>query len=205
MNWVTYVLIQSTCWQNIKKPKHVHKEREHMFVQGAEFDPAWKPERFFPPYLWFWRLNKTYHPRHPKSSSTELASSESREFCRAANGDRQVDWCTGADSCTCRKEFTPSGSWAAPEPRRWRTGGWVIDEDVRLQMDHQISGLVYLMLWCNQSPSLSPNLTLSPNVRPQLTSRHWTRGLCNHRTAPLYSFFSSLSFFSLNAVIEDSL
>lgn len=29
----------------------------------------------------------------------------------------------------------------------------MIDEDVRLQMDHQISGLLYLMLWCNQSHS----------------------------------------------------
>lgn len=28
---------------------------------------------------------------------------------------------------------------------------WMIDEDVRLQMEHQISGLFYLMLRCNQS------------------------------------------------------
>lgn len=36
----------------------------------------------------------------------------------------------------------------------------MIDEDVRLQIDHQISGLLYLMLRCNQShaSSLCPPL-----------------------------------------------
>lgn len=40
-----------------------------------------------------------------------------------------------------KKDFTPSGSWAAPEPRWWRTGRQMMDEDVRLQICHEISSL----------------------------------------------------------------
>ena len=149
MNWITYVLIQSICWQSSKKPKNVHKEGNTCSL-GAEFDPAQKLEHVFLPCLVLWRLSKTYHPRRPRLHQQNLAESH---VCRAASRDRQLDGCAGAESCTCRKEFTLSGSWAAPEPRWWRTGGRMIDEDVRLQIDHQISGLLYLMLWCNQSHS----------------------------------------------------
>lgn len=163
MNWITYILIQSICWQSSKKPKNVHKEG-NTCAQGAEIDPVWKLEHYSQLYILFWRLNKTYHPRHPWLHQQIL---QLQYFFReqgvtffflgwggaVVNRDRQVDGCAGAESCTCKKEFTLSGSWAAPEPWWWRTGGRMIDEDVRLQIDHQISGLLYLMLWCNQSHS----------------------------------------------------
>lgn len=100
---------------------------------------------------WFFFFNNPGHPRFHRQNLQDLRAES--HFCSSSE-QRQTGWWMHRRwvmRCTCRKEFTPSGSWTAPEPRWWRTGEWMIDEDVRLQIDHQISGLLYLLLWCNQS------------------------------------------------------
>lgn len=90
----------------------------------------------------------------------------------------------------------------------------MIDEDVRLQIDHQISGLLYLMLRCNQSrsPPLCPPpdgwiryLWLS-GLNDVQAHTHETCKDCaiieQHHYIP--SFHLNLNSSFLNAVIEDS-
>ena len=66
----------------------------------------------------------------------------------------------------------------SPRPPRWRTGGRMIDEDVRLQIDHQIRGRVYLMLWCNQCHSplgLPSSSAIFQNVQAPDSHTLWAK------------------------------
>ncbi len=89
----------------------------------------------------------------------------------------------------------------------------MIDEDVRLQIDHQISGLLYLMLWCNQSLSSPPCPPhdgvdlLSLNVRPNEVQANTELKKCAITELRHYipAFHLNLNSFPLNALMEDSL
>lgn len=65
--------------------------------------------------------------------------------------DRLMDAPALSHEMHVQKEFM-SGSWIAPWLQWWRTEGWMMDEDVRLHINHQISALLYLMFYGNQSP-----------------------------------------------------
>lgn len=143
--------------QKMSTKKETYVRRELNLIQLRNQSPS------FLPYHLFSRLNKTYHARDPRLHRQNLQLQDSFRKQRVMFVGQWTE--TGWWMCRRWVMLVPKGLYpvwllGCPWATWWRTGGWVIDEDVRLQIDHQISGLLYLMLWCNQSHSSPRRPTL---------------------------------------------
>lgn len=121
-----------------KSQKRINKEGKTC-AQGAKIDPSQRVEASFCFISWFEgkQTNKARHPGLYHQERRWGSHMWKRSDQRWTGWWMHWRWVMHVQ----RKEFTPSGSWAAHEPPRWRTGGQMMDEDVRLQLDHEIRGL----------------------------------------------------------------
>ena len=117
-------------------------------------------------------------------SYTRQTQSASQKHCHATKLNNSITWINKRKKNSCLGlcsgqvdelhqylvHVRPSRTEGSPGSKRvllgrwcWRPGERMIDEDVRPQIDRQISGSLYLLLWCNQSHSFSLCLSLSPS------------------------------------------
>lgn len=167
-------------WARQQKAKKQPQKKRGIDEGGEQKSIQLRKQEHCLPYLLLWRLNKNISPQPSESLSAQLLEKESR--VRAATDRRQTGWWMHRHWVThvqwrTQSVWLPGSHWVALV-----TSGeeWMIDEDVWLQMDHQISGYLYLMQWCNQShtstvcPPLDerPPSPPSPKCWSPVTSRH---------------------------------